>query len=146
MLPVATWEGANRIHVNENTGEWQKSLTKCLELGYATNMRSGPVLTELAAEAAEATTPAGRLLRLTVLRQAVDAAMVAALGELEAAPGPVLLDGAWTPVTGWLAGRSELHPGEARASLVAGMAGRSRARPANALASPGWSSLRPASQ
>jgi len=57
-------------------------------------MRSGPVLSDLAAEVAEAATPAGRLLRLTALRQAVDAAMVAELGELEAAPGPVLLDGA----------------------------------------------------
>ncbi|HEV8115809.1 MAG TPA: DUF222 domain-containing protein, partial [Acidimicrobiales bacterium] len=82
------------------------------------------MLTSLAAEADEAMTPAGRLLRLTALRQAVDAAMVAALGELEAAPGPVLLDGA-VDAGHWLAGRSELHPAEAKA-----LAGLSRDLPA----------------
>ncbi len=82
------------------------------------------MLTSLAAEADEAMTPAGRLLRLTALRQAVDSAMVAALGELEAAPGPVLLDGA-VDAGHWLAGRSELHPAEAKA-----LAGLSRDLPA----------------
>ncbi|HEV8115779.1 MAG TPA: DUF222 domain-containing protein, partial [Acidimicrobiales bacterium] len=90
-------------------------------------MRSSPELTELAVEVAEAATPAGRLLRLTALRQAVDAAMVAALAELEAAPGPVLLDGA-VDAGHWLAGRSELHPGEAKA--LAGLARDLPAMPA----------------
>ena len=93
-------------------------------MAYATNMRSTPELTELAAEVAEAATPAGRLLRLTALRQAVDAAMVAALAELEAAPGPVLLDGA-VDTGHWLASRSEIHPAEAKA-----LAGLSRDLPA----------------
>ena len=90
-------------------------------------MRSTPALTDLAAEVAEATTPAGRLLRLTALRQAVDAAIVAALGELEAAPGPVLLDGA-VDAGHWLAGRSEFHPAEAEA--LAGLARDLPAMPA----------------
>ena len=57
--------------------------------------------------------PAVRLLRLADLRQAVDAAMVATLAEVDAAPGLVHLDGA-ADAGSWLAARSELHPAEAR--------------------------------
>ena len=72
-------------------------------------MRSSDLLLAKAAEVADAHSPETRLLKLADLRQAVDAAMVAALTEIEAAPGPVLLDGA---IDGgqWLAARSELHP------------------------------------
>ena len=49
----------------------------------------------------------------------VDAAMVSALAEIEAAPGAVRLDGG---IDGgqWPAARSEMHPGEARCNSIAG--------------------------
>ena len=112
---------------SEEPDKPQKDLDIDSVEAYATNMCSSLVLTELAAEAAEATTPAALLLRLTALRQAVDAAMVAVLAELEAAPGPVLVDEA-VDSGHWLAGRSELHPAEARA--LAGLARDLPAMPA----------------
>ena len=97
---------------------------------YDTNMCSGlAALVERAEDAAAASSVEGRLLLLAGLRQAVDAAMVAALGEIAAAPGPVQLDGG---IDGgqWLAARSELHPAEARA--LGGLAGDLPAMPVTA--------------
>jgi len=80
-------------------------------------MRSINSLVEMAKAVADTLSPQTRLLRLADLRQAVDAAMVAALGEIDTAPGPVLLEGA---IDGgqWLAARSELHPAEARSLAI----------------------------
>jgi len=82
-------------------------------------MRSSDSLVEMAEAVADAVSlsPQIRLLGLADLRQAVDAAMVTAVGEIEAAPGPVFLEGA---VDGgqWLAARSELHPAEARSLAI----------------------------
>ena len=91
-------------------------------------MRSGLAeVVERAEDAAAASTVEGRLLLLAGLRQAVDAAMVAALGQIAAAPGRVQMDGG---IDGgqWLAARSELHPGEARA--LGGLADALPAMPA----------------
>ena len=79
---------------------------------------SGSSLVEQA-EAASAGSAEVRLLKLAALRQMVDAAIVSALGEIEKAPGAVMLDGG---IDGgqWLAARSEMHPGEARS--LAGLA------------------------
>lgn len=90
-------------------------------------MRSIASLVVRAQEAAAASTAEIRLLRLADLRQAVDAAMVATLTEVDVAPGLVHLDGA---VDGgrWLAARTELHPAEARGLAV--LAGALPAMPA----------------
>ncbi len=82
-------------------------------------MGSTDLLIRTAQEIADIGRPEDRLLKLADLRQAVDAAIVAALGEIEAAPGMILLEGA---IDGghWLAARSELHPAEAKA--LAGLA------------------------
>ena len=87
-------------------------------------MRSMQALRARAAAVGGAGSPQTRLLRLAELRQAVDAAMVATLAELEENPGPVHLDGA---VDGgrWLSSRTEIHPAEA-----ATLAGVARALPA----------------
>lgn len=77
-------------------------------------------LVEQAADVAASTSPENRLRMLASLRQAVDAAMVVALAEIESAPGPIHLDGA-VDAGDWLAARSELHPAEA-----AGLAGLAR--------------------
>ena len=71
------------------------------------------------AEAASAGSAEVRILKLAALRQMVDAAIVSALGEIEKAPGAVLLDGG---IDGgqWPAARSEMHPGEARCNSIAG--------------------------
>lgn len=65
-------------------------------------------------EIEDAVSPQTRLLRLADLRQAVDAAIVAAIGEVEMNPEPVYLDGGID--TGqWLGSRSEMNPVEAAA-------------------------------
>jgi len=75
-------------------------------------MCSGAPLVEQAAAVTAAWSTEDRLLKLADLRQAVDAAMVSALVEIDGAPGMVMLDGS---VDGgrWLASRSEIHPAEA---------------------------------
>ena len=75
-------------------------------------MCSGDPLVEQAAAVTAAWSTEDRLVKLADLRQAVDAAMVAALVEIDGAPGMVMLDGS---VDGgrWLASRSEIHPAEA---------------------------------
>jgi len=80
-------------------------------------MCSCPSLLVEQAEAAASGTAEVRLLKLAALRRMVDAAMVSALSEIEAAPGAVRLDGG---IDGgqWLAARSEMHPGEARSLAV----------------------------
>ena len=104
---------------------------RCHIGAYASNVRSMQTLIRRAEEVAEAATPEGRLLRLGALRQAVDAAMVATLAEVDAAPGPMLLEGA-IDAGDWLVSRTELHPAEAR-SLV-GLAGDLPRMPATSAA------------
>jgi len=76
-------------------------------------MRSSDSLLERAEAVAGAYSPETRLLKLAELRQAVDAAIVATLGEIEADPDPVHLDGSIDSGQ-WLATHSELHPAEAK--------------------------------
>jgi hypothetical protein len=86
-------------------------------------MRSQDLLVQAAQAAEETTRPEIRLLKLADLRQAVDAAIVAALGEVDNAPGSILAAGAVDGAQ-WLASRSEIHPAEANA-----LAGLARALP-----------------
>lgn len=94
-------------------------------------MGSVEVLVAKAAEVVDALSPQTRLLKLAALRQAVDAAMVAALGELEEDPGPVYLDGGVDGAQ-WLSSRTEVHPAEAAA--LAGLGRNLAAMPATGAA------------